>query len=73
MIKFFKNFRKDEDGAVTVDWVVLTAAVVALGIGAISLISDNTGQLANTIGTAISDGDDSGLSGYSPSTEGGGE
>jgi len=30
MIKFFKNFRKDEDGAVTVDWVVLTAAVVAL-------------------------------------------
>jgi Flp pilus assembly pilin Flp len=30
MIKFIKNFRKDESGAVTVDWVVLTAAVVAL-------------------------------------------
>ena len=30
MMKFIKNFRKDEDGAVTVDWVVLTAAVVAL-------------------------------------------
>lgn len=31
MIKFFKNFRKDDSGAVTVDWVVLTAAVAALG------------------------------------------
>ena len=29
-MKFIKNFRKDEDGAVTVDWVVLTAAVVGL-------------------------------------------
>ncbi|MFN0115854.1 MAG: pilus assembly protein, partial [Paracoccaceae bacterium] len=29
--KLFKNFRNDEDGAVTVDWVVLTAAVVGLG------------------------------------------
>lgn len=31
MIKFLKNFRKDDSGAVTVDWVVLTAAVAALG------------------------------------------
>ena len=30
MLNFIKKFRKDEDGAVTVDWVVLTAAVVAL-------------------------------------------
>ena len=30
MLKLFKKFRKDEDGAVTVDWVVLTAAVMAL-------------------------------------------
>ena len=66
MIKFFKNFRKDEDGAVTVDWVVLTAAVVALGIGAISLITTNTNTLATTIGTSISSGDDSGLANYSP-------
>lgn len=31
MLNFIKNFRNDEDGAVTVDWVVLTAAVVLLG------------------------------------------
>ena len=30
MTKLFNKFRKDESGAVTVDWVVLTAAVVAL-------------------------------------------
>ena len=30
--KLFKNFRADESGAVTVDWVVLTAAIVGLGL-----------------------------------------
>ena len=31
MLKLFKRFKNDESGAVTVDWVVLTAAIVALG------------------------------------------
>ena len=38
MMKFIKNFRRDEDGAVTVDWVVLTAAVVGLAVAAYSSI-----------------------------------
>ena len=38
MINFIKNFRKDEDGAVTVDWVVLTAAIVGLGVAAVSTV-----------------------------------
>ena len=46
MIKFFKNFSKDEDGAVTVDWVVLTAAVVGLAIVAYGAIEDQTELLA---------------------------
>ena len=46
MIKFFKNFRKDEDGAVTVDWVVLTAAVVGLAIAAYGTIEGQTNALA---------------------------
>lgn len=29
---FFKRFLRDEAGAVTVDWVVLTAAVVILAV-----------------------------------------
>ena len=40
MLNLIKNFRNDESGAVTVDWVVLTAAVIALGIAAYSAIED---------------------------------
>ncbi|MCL6285336.1 hypothetical protein M3P21_17540 [Ruegeria sp. 2012CJ41-6] len=54
MIKFFKNFRKDEDGAVTVDWVVLTAAVVALGGVAYQGIADGASGLAGQVDTAMS-------------------
>lgn len=45
MIKYIKNFRKDEDGAVTVDWVVLTAAVVGLAIAAYSSIQEGATDL----------------------------
>lgn len=53
MIKFIKNFRKDEDGAVTVDWVVLTAAIVGLAAVAYSAIGDGTAALSDKIGTEI--------------------
>ncbi|MDX1780485.1 MAG: pilus assembly protein [Thalassovita sp.] len=49
MIKFIKNFRKDEDGAVTVDWVVLTAAVVGLGIAAVTTVSNGIDSAASTL------------------------
>jgi len=55
MIKFFKNFRKDEDGAVTVDWVVLTAAVVALAGAAYTSIESGSTALTASTGTFISD------------------
>ncbi len=49
MIKFIKNFRKDDSGAVTVDWVVLTAAVVGLAVAAYSSIETGaTGLTAST-------------------------
>ncbi len=53
MINFIKNFRTDEDGAVTVDWVVLTAAVVALGIGALSVIGGKVTTLTGKIGDGV--------------------
>jgi Flp pilus assembly pilin Flp len=65
MIKFFKNFKKDEDGAVTVDWVVLTAAVVGLAVAAYSSIQD--GATALTSNTA------SYMGTVSPGNVGGGE
>ncbi|MEC8041335.1 MAG: pilus assembly protein [Pseudomonadota bacterium] len=53
MIKFIKNFRKDEDGAVTVDWVVLTAAVVGLGIAAVTTVSNGIDTAATTLVTDL--------------------
>ncbi|MGJ8628169.1 MAG: hypothetical protein ACSHXB_14510 [Sulfitobacter sp.] len=50
MMKFIANFRKDEDGAVTVDWVVLTAAVVGLAVAAYTSIE--TGATALTTNTS---------------------
>lgn len=54
MLKFIKNFRKNEDGAVTVDWVVLTAAVVGLGVAAYGSIETGTTTLTNNIGSYMS-------------------
>lgn len=56
-MKFFKIARKirnEEDGAVTVDWVVLTAAVVGLGAAALTLIRKETGRLSTNIANYLS-------------------
>ena len=54
MIKFFKNFRKDEAGAVTVDWVVLTAAVAALGGVVYTSIETGASDLTSKTSTFLS-------------------
>ncbi|MGR3703904.1 MAG: hypothetical protein ACU0A4_17635 [Paracoccaceae bacterium] len=51
MVKFFKNFSKDESGAVTVDWVVLTAAVVGLAVAAYSSIETGASNLTSATNT----------------------
>ena len=45
MIKFMKAFTRDENGAVTVDWVVLTAAVVGLAVAAYTSIETGASNL----------------------------
>ena len=47
--KLFTKFQNEEDGAVTVDWVVLTAAVVGLGFAALAAIKGGTGALTTKI------------------------
>lgn len=47
------GFFKHQDGAVTVDWVVLTAAVVLLGMGAAFTVSGNVPGLADQISTTV--------------------
>lgn len=53
MIKFIKNFRNDESGAVTVDWVVLTAAVVGLAVAAYTTLETKTKELATAAAGAV--------------------
>lgn len=54
MPKFFKTFRADEDGAVTVDWVVLTAAIVGLGISVIAVVSQGALDKSSGLGAHLS-------------------
>ncbi|WP_397542413.1 Flp family type IVb pilin [Roseovarius salis] len=55
MIKFIKKFRKDEEGAVSVDWVVLTAAIVGLGVAAVSTVEGGVDTLASSISSGVGD------------------
>lgn len=55
MTNYINKFLKDEDGAVTVDWVVLTAAIVGLGVAGIAAVQDGVVGLAGKIGTAVND------------------
>ncbi|MEM8731809.1 MAG: hypothetical protein AAGF79_18010 [Pseudomonadota bacterium] len=50
MVRKFIDFFNDEDGAVTVDWVVLTAAVVALTGVAFTAIQDASGGVGTGVG-----------------------
>lgn len=49
MPQTFDKFLVDEEGAITVDWVILTAAIVGLGIGVMLLIGGST----ENVGTEI--------------------
>ncbi|MEL7380204.1 MAG: hypothetical protein AAFN09_08800 [Pseudomonadota bacterium] len=42
-----KTFLAAEDGAVTVDWVVLTAALVGLGLAVLAVVSDGVNSVSN--------------------------
>jgi len=57
MTNLLKKFRKDEDGAVTVDWVVLTAAVVGLAVAAYSSIETGATSLTDRTNTFLDDQD----------------
>ncbi len=53
MIKFINKFRKEEEGAVTVDWVVLTAAVVGLGVAALATVETAVTGVSSDISTSL--------------------
>ncbi len=48
-MKLFANFAKNESGAVTVDWVVLTAAIVGIAIAVLTVIAGGINTASNNI------------------------
>ncbi|RYG92920.1 hypothetical protein EU803_02095 [Loktanella sp. IMCC34160] len=54
MFRKFIEFQKDDEGAVTVDWVVLTAAVVGLGIAVVTTIGKGALDQSTGVGARLS-------------------
>ena len=53
MLSIINTFIADEDGAVTVDWVVLTAAIVGLGIAVLNSVKGGAETMAGNIATEL--------------------
>jgi len=49
LFKLTKNFANDESGAVTVDWVVLTAALVGIAVALVATIKTGIDEAATDI------------------------
>ena len=47
------HFKNDEDGAVTVDWVVLTAAIVGMGFAVMASISAGALDYSTGLGAHV--------------------
>ena len=57
MSALIKNFVASESGAVTVDWVVLTAALVGLGLAVMAVVSGGVENLSTDIAQELADTD----------------
>ena len=54
MLLRVRNFLKDQAGAVSIDWVVLTGALVGLGFGLISVFASSTGDVGDQVSSRMS-------------------
>lgn len=52
-MSIFHKFLADENAAVTVDWVVLTAAIVGITIAVLTLISTGINNASNAINDTV--------------------
>ena len=59
---FIENFAQDDNAAVTVDWVVLTAAIIGMTLVVLSIIEPGLNSNADTIVVGIGSAVASGLS-----------
>ncbi|MFO1176388.1 MAG: hypothetical protein U1E48_14510 [Paracoccaceae bacterium] len=56
LVKRIRSFRRAEDGAVTVDWVVLTASVIGLVLVAMQGLRGNMTSVGQKAGDFLSSG-----------------
>jgi len=63
MLQHLQKFAHKSEGAVTVDWVVISAMVVGLALAAFAGINDETVQQAADIGATIEAQDVTGIEG----------
>jgi Flp pilus assembly pilin Flp len=54
MLKKFKSFVNDQNGAVTVDWVVLCAGIVALAASIVVAMQSGTLTLSSSVTDMLS-------------------
>ncbi|SMX22711.1 Flp family type IVb pilin [Boseongicola aestuarii] len=53
MTELLKSFFRDDSGAVTVDWVVLTAAIVGLGFAVITTVGRGAIDTSTGLGAVL--------------------
>ena len=54
MLDNLRNFRADESGAVTVDWVVITALIISLSLAVVANVVNATTDKSDTVGAFLS-------------------
>ena len=54
-VSFLTKFRVSDDGAVTTDYVVITGAIVGLGLGVLLSVSGGASDLADGVSDVLKD------------------
>ncbi len=52
-VQYIRQFLESECGAVTIDWVVLTAGIALIGGGIVARLADETADVSNSTAVAI--------------------
>ena len=52
---YWARFTRDEGGAVTVDWIVLTAALVMMGMAAAFMVGASVPDVADTVADTLAE------------------
>ena len=52
-LRKLKLITRDESGAVTIDWLVLTAAIVAMGVAVGATLNPTASPVATSINTSM--------------------